>query len=126
MRMFCGALPAHLLQMGTDTEEYLESYAVPALASLIDLFPSMRSIPEWCPGGAYKKGAREYLELKTKMWSAFRDEVKRQAVLPNAQECIWGNLYRSNAFERYGFTDDEATHIIGNSLGSDFLVSDTG
>lgn len=36
---------------------------------------------------------------------------------------IWGHLMKTNAFERYGFDEDEASLIIGHQLGSNFVVS---
>lgn len=111
-----------MLAQGLETEAFLDTLPQPPVAPLLDIFPILRSIPAWCPGGGYKKGARRYLETNTKLWNTYRDEVKRQASLSEGPECIWGNLYKTNAFERHGFTDAEASHIIGNSLGSNFVV----
>ena len=35
---------------------------------------------------------------------------------------IWGHLMKTNAFERYGFDEDEASLIVGHQLGSNFVV----
>lgn len=42
---------------------------------------------------------------------------------PSAPPSLWGNLFQTDAFKRYGYSDDDASLIIGHQLGSNLVVS---
>lgn len=64
----------------TDIEAELDRMRTPAIAPLLDLFPSLRGIPSWLPGGGYRKHAARYRQLQSKLWDRLRDHVKAQVV----------------------------------------------
>jgi len=141
LRTICGQLSVERLEDITRTEAELDNMPTPAIAPLLDLFPSMQSIPEWAPGGGYKRIARKYRNTAKGLWDRIRDEVKANAVNtcpfgwndddaePAGEQAnstspssLWGNICKTDAFRRYGFSEDDTSYIMGHQLGSNFVV----
>ena len=140
IRTFCGKLPPKTWESITEIETQIDAFRTPAIAPLLDLFPLLKSIPEYLPGGGYKEECRKYAGLNKILWDELREEVRKQVVgdLPSAimerltygvqaagsaETTIWGNLMQTDAFARHGFSDDDASAIMGHQLGSNFAVS---
>lgn len=80
MRTFCGKLPKKTLDSVTTIEAECDTIPTPAIALLLDLFPSLQRIPHWLPGGGYKRGCKRYTDLCQRLWNELREEVKLQVV----------------------------------------------
>ena len=80
MRTFCGKLSKKTLDSVTSIEAECDTIPTPAIALLLDLFPSLQRIPQWVPGGGYKRECKRYTDLCQRLWNELREEVKLQVV----------------------------------------------
>ncbi|KAI0260713.1 cytochrome P450 [Gloeopeniophorella convolvens] len=70
--------------------------AVPG-AFLVDLFPSLKHVPEWMPGAGFKKKAREWRKLSEAMINVPYDMVKEKFSNGNAVPCFVSICLEQNA-----------------------------
>ncbi|VDC00278.1 unnamed protein product [Peniophora sp. CBMAI 1063] len=70
--------------------------AVPG-AFLVDLFPSLKYVPEWMPGASFKRKAREWRQLAQDMINAPYDMVKASFAEGNAEPCFVATCLEQNA-----------------------------
>lgn len=103
-------------------EAEIDSFRTPPIAGLLDLFPSLQKMPSWCLGGRYKIECERYRNLNKKLWDELQAGARSHEIAPD-DPSIWGNMIRNNAFAKHGFSDDEASFIVGHQLGSNFVVS---
>ncbi|KAI0295706.1 cytochrome P450 [Russula brevipes] len=70
--------------------------AVPG-AFLVDLFPSLKYVPEWMPGAGFKKKAREWRKLSQAMINVPYDMVKEKFRNGTAVPCFVSTCLEQNA-----------------------------
>ncbi|KAL7008169.1 hypothetical protein EMMF5_002351 [Cystobasidiomycetes sp. EMM_F5] len=121
LKTFCGNVDKATFDFVKNIEDEMDRMPVPPIAPLLDLFPSLQNIPANFPGGGFKRDAKAYVKLGRRMWDRLRDQVKAQASDPSAPPSLWGNLFQTDAFKRYGYSDDDASLIIGHQLGSNLV-----
>ncbi|KAH9975380.1 cytochrome P450 [Lactifluus volemus] len=70
--------------------------AVPG-AFLVDLFPSLKYVPEWMPGAGFKKKAKEWRKLSQAMINVPYDMVKEKFNNGSAVPCFVSTCLEQNA-----------------------------
>ncbi|KAK0205290.1 cytochrome P450 [Desarmillaria ectypa] len=99
--------------------------AVPG-AFLVDLFPSMKYIPEWFPGAQFKRKAREWRKLSEAMINAPYDMAKGKFDEGNAEPCFVSACLEQNK-TAYGQALSEElikdTAAVAYAAGADTSVS---
>lgn len=73
-------------------------------AFLVDLFPSLKHVPEWFPGAGFKKKAREWRKLSEAMINEPYEMVKEKVNKGNAEPCF----VTSGLEEQHNTTSDDA------------------
>ncbi|KAI0319836.1 cytochrome P450 [Amylostereum chailletii] len=99
-------------------------------AFLVDLFPSLKYVPEWMPGAGFKTKAREWRKLSQDMINAPYDMVKAKFMRGNAEPCFVSTcLEQNNASEAAGkgeiLTEEliKDTAAVAYAAGADTSVS---
>ncbi|KAI0052748.1 cytochrome P450 [Auriscalpium vulgare] len=99
-------------------------------AFLVDLFPSLKYVPEWVPGAGFKKKAREWRKLSQAMINVPYNMVKDKFEKGQAEPCFVATcLEQNNASQMAGkgevLTEDmiKDTAAVSYAAGADTSVS---
>lgn len=99
--------------------------AVPG-AFLVDIFPSMKYIPEWFPGAQFKRKAREWRKLSEAMINAPYDMAKGKFDEGNAEPCfVSACLEQNKTASGQGLSEEliKDTAAVAYAAGADTSVS---
>lgn len=99
--------------------------AVPG-AFLVDLFPSMKYIPEWFPGAQFKRKARQWRKLSEAMINAPYDMAKGKFDEGNAEPCfVSACLEQNKTASGQGLSEEliKDTAAVAYAAGADTSVS---
>lgn len=80
LRTLCGDLDRETYDKVKAAEQAMDLQPMPAIAPLLDLFPGLQWLPEWAPGGSYKKAAKLYLATARNMYDILRKRVVEHIV----------------------------------------------
>ncbi|GAA96807.1 uncharacterized protein L969DRAFT_97149 [Mixia osmundae IAM 14324] len=86
------------------------------LAPLLDIFPILRLMPSWLPGGSYKITGKAYFEEDRRIWEGLRDDIALDLASGTLRPSYMSQLIHTQAPERHGISQLDLAFIAGNLL----------
>ncbi|KAJ3558639.1 hypothetical protein NM688_g803 [Phlebia brevispora] len=80
----------------------------------VELFPSLRHMPEWLPGAGWKRNAKAHFAKMTKQVHSWLDAAAERMRATEAKTCLARGLIEDK--DKYGLTSDESAWLAGVAL----------